>query len=125
MLFRSLFRSGTLKQITTDHSYVAEQIKAGRLTPEQARTNPYRHIITRALGIDREVAVDHATLPLQNNDTFLLCTDGLTELVENGDIAAVLARTTPQAVVEELIRLANERGGVDNITAVVVTIVEL
>ena len=73
-----LFRSGTLKQITTDHSYVAEQIKAGRLTSEQARTNPYRHIITRAVGIDREVAVDHATLPLQKNDTFLLCTDGLT-----------------------------------------------
>jgi protein phosphatase len=120
-----LFRSGTLKQITADHSYVAEQIKAGRLTPEQARTNPYRHVITRAVGIDREVAVDHATLALQKNDTFLLCTDGLTELVENGDIAAVLARTTPQAVVEELIRLANERGGVDNITVVVVTIVEL
>ncbi len=114
-----LLRSGECSQITNDHSFVAEQIRAGKLTAEQAKTSAYRHIITRAVGIDREVSVDHATLEVKENDTFLLCTDGLTEMVADSEICAILAECAPAAATENLIRRANEQGGVDNITAVV------
>jgi serine/threonine protein phosphatase PrpC len=117
-----LLRSGQCDQITNDHSFVAEQIRAGKLTAEQAKTSAYRHIITRAVGIDREVAVDHATIAVQVNDTLLLCTDGLTEMIDDGEICAILAGSTPEAATENLIRRANEQGGVDNITAVVLKI---
>ncbi len=117
-----LLRSGECKQVTNDHSFVAEQIRAGRLTAEQAKTSTYRHIITRAVGIDREVAVDHATFAVKENDTFLLCTDGLTEMVDDGEICAILGDTVPEAATENLICRANEQGGVDNITALVIKI---
>jgi protein phosphatase len=119
-----LLRSGECDQITNDHSFVAEQIRAGKLTAEQAKTSTYRHIITRAVGIDREVSIDHATLAIKQDDTFLLCTDGLTEMVDDGEIRAILAGGAPAAATENLIRRANEQGGVDNITAVVFKILE-
>jgi protein phosphatase len=117
-----LLRSGQCDQITNDHSFVAEQIRAGKLNAEQAKTSAYRHIITRAVGIDREVAVDHATIAVKENDTLLLCTDGLTEMIDDGEICAILAGSAPEAATENLIRRANEQGGVDNITAVVLKI---
>lgn len=118
-----LLRNGGLKQITNDHSYVAEQIRAGRLTHEQARLSTYRHVITRAVGIDRDVAVDHAQVAVKSGDIFLLCTDGLTEMVEDTEIKSVLLTKEPQEAVNRLIAIANEHGGVDNITAVVVKII--
>ena len=118
-----LLRKGELRQITNDHSYVAEQIRAGRLTHEQARFSTYRHVITRAVGIDRDVTVDHAQAAAKFGDVFLLCTDGLTEMLEDPEIKAVLLTKEPQEAVERLIAMANERGGVDNITAVVVKII--
>jgi PPM family protein phosphatase len=117
-----LLRSGQCDQITNDHSFVAEQIRAGKLTAEQAKTSTYRHIITRAVGIDREVAVDHSTIAVKANDTILLCTDGLTEMVDDGEICTILGGSAPDAAAENLIRRANEQGGVDNITAVVLKI---
>jgi len=117
-----LFRDGTLKQLTEDHSFVAEQIRAGLISPEQAWMSPYRHIITRSVGIRSDVHADLGTFEVKQNDTLLLCTDGLTEMVRDDDIARILGSETPPAAAESLIRRANDNGGVDNITVVVVRI---
>jgi serine/threonine protein phosphatase PrpC len=117
-----LFRDGTLRQLTEDHSLVAEQMRAGLITAEQARMSPYRHVITRSVGIHPEVHADFGMFEIEKNDIFLLCTDGLTEMVEDDDIARILGNKTPSASAESLIRQANDNGGVDNITVVVVRI---
>jgi protein phosphatase len=118
-------RGGTLAQLTSDHSVVAEQVRSGILTPAQARTSPYRHVITRALGIDREAVPDLMEQPLKPGDMFLLCSDGLTEMVDDEGIGRILAESAPRDAAQKLIDAANERGGVDNITAVVVQVVEV
>lgn len=117
-----LHRAGVFRQLTNDHSVVAQQVRAGAITREQARWSPYRHVITRALGMDASVRVDTIVQELQPGDVFLLCTDGLTEMVEDGVISRVLAETDARGAVHQLIAAANEQGGVDNITAVVVKI---
>jgi len=117
-----LFREGTLRQLTDDHSLVAEQMRAGLITPEQARMSPYRHVITRSVGIHPEIHADFGMFELEKNDILLLCTDGLTEMVKDDDIARILSSETPAASAESLIRRANDNGGVDNITVVVVRI---
>jgi protein phosphatase len=115
-------RSKAFEQLTADHSLVAEEVRAGRLTPEEARRSPHRNVITRAVGIDREVEVDVAALPMSPGDRFLLCTDGLTDMLTDAEIAAILGRMTPVAAAQALVDVANVRGGRDNITAVVVEI---
>lgn len=120
-----LHRSGELRQLTIDHSLVGELVHQGVITREQARTSPYRHVITRALGIDEEVRIDLAKHPLQRGDRFLLCTDGLTEMVEDAEIAGMLSALPPRETVQKLLAAANDRGGVDNITVVVVVIAEI
>jgi serine/threonine protein phosphatase PrpC len=120
-----LFRSGELIQMTNDHSVVAEQVRAGLLTAGEARSSPYRHVITRALGIVDDAAPDLVERPVQANDTFLLCSDGLTEMVDDVGIRRVLSRPSPADAVKKLIEAANSRGGVDNITAVVVQVLEV
>ena len=117
-----LFREGTLRQLTDDHSLVAEQMRAGLITPEQARMSPYRHVITRSVGIHPEIHADFGMFELEKNDILLLCTDGLTEMAKDDDIARILSSETPAAAAESLIRRANDNGGVDNITVVVVRI---
>ena len=119
-----LLRAGKLEQLTNDHSVVAEQVRSGLLTPAQARTSPYRHVITRALGIDEEAAPDLVERSVLKNDAFLLCSDGLTEMVDNREISGILSGASPRDTVKKLIDAANERGGVDNITAVVVKVLE-
>ncbi len=115
-------RAGVLTQVTDDHTVIADQLRAGLLTPEQARRNPYRHVITRALGIDPELAVDTRTIEVRPDDVFLLCTDGLTEMVDDKTIQRTLEGASPQEAAERLVREANDRGGMDNITVVVVQI---
>jgi serine/threonine protein phosphatase PrpC len=115
-----LLRNGSLKQVTRDHSFVEEQIRAGILTREEARSHPQRNVITRALGAKPEVDVDTYGGTLTPGDTLLLCTDGLSEPVRDEDIARVLKRHAPQEAVSRLIALANEGGGSDNVTALVV-----
>ena len=117
-------RGGTFRQLTDDHSLVAEQVKAGVLTPAQARTSAHRHVITRALGIHDEVAPDLRQDPVEPGDVYLLCSDGLTEMVGDKDLAKVLKKMAPEPAVRRLIEMANEAGGVDNITAVVVQVLE-
>jgi protein phosphatase len=86
--------------------------------------SPYRHVITRSVGIRPEVDADLGTFEVRNNDTLLLCTDGLTEMVSDDDIARIIGSETPPAAAESLIRRANDNGGVDNITVVVVRVIE-
>jgi serine/threonine protein phosphatase PrpC len=120
-----LLRSGEFRQLTADHSVIAEYQAAGMLTPEEARLSPYRHVITRALGIDDEVRPDFTDHALQQNDRLLLCTDGLTEMVEDTEIRRILSGSSPQDAVQKLLAAANDRGGVDNITVVVVWVREI
>ena len=117
-----LYRAGLLTQLTNDHSVVAEQVLAGLITPVQARMSPYRHVITRALGMEDSLIADIVVETVVGGDVFLLCTDGLTEMVDDEKIGAILAGSTPGDAVRLLLASANEQGGVDNITAVVVKI---
>lgn len=117
-----LLRDGSLEQITDDHGLVAEQVRAGLATPEQAKRSPYRHIITRALGMRPDLEIDLRTFGTRQGDVFLVCSDGLTEMVEDRMIERILQEHQPEQAVAELIAAANGNGGVDNISVVVVRI---
>jgi serine/threonine protein phosphatase PrpC len=114
-------RGGELEQLTEDHSLVAELMKSGKLSPEEAETHPQRSVITRALGTDPDVDVDVYSVPVEDGDLFLLCSDGLTTMVGEDVIRDVLERYRPDLdrAARELISEANRGGGEDNITVVV------
>ncbi|MBX3173234.1 MAG: Stp1/IreP family PP2C-type Ser/Thr phosphatase [Gemmatimonadaceae bacterium] len=121
-----LLRDGALTQITKDHSYVQEQVDAGLLTPEQARYHPYSNVITRCVGASEEVEADIYTGEVKVGDVFLLASDGLTGMVDDRRLQQLLlARTGPGRIVDSLIAEANGRGGLDNITSIVIQVVEL
>ncbi len=120
-----LVRDGQIRQLTHDHSWVAEQVRAGMLTDEQARTHAHRNVITRALGTQPEVLPDLFIQPLQDGDLLLLCSDGLSGYVSDEEINRILNSTTVQEGVRALIAQANEQGGPDNITAVLVHALEV
>jgi PPM family protein phosphatase len=114
-----LFRDGELKMLTQDHSLVAELVQRGKLTEAQAAEHPQRSIITRALGPEPTVEVDTITYPVRAGDVLLLCSDGLTSMISDEQVAAVLAGTTDlHAAAQALIDEANAAGGRDNITVV-------
>jgi serine/threonine protein phosphatase PrpC len=120
-----LLRQGELSQVTVDHSLVQELVDDGRLSPEDAERHPQRSVITRALGIDPEVEFDLFTYKLQVGDRLLLCSDGLSDVVEPAQIRKVLLRIpSAQRAARELIGVANEQGGPDNITVIVVDAVD-
>jgi serine/threonine protein phosphatase PrpC len=119
-----LIRDGQIRQVTHDHSWVAEQVRAGMLTEEQARTHAHRNVITRALGTQPEVEADLFIEPIQDGDLFLLCSDGLSGPVSDSDLNRIVLAGTPQEAVRDLIAQANEQGGPDNITAVLVHVLE-
>jgi len=106
----------TIRQISTDHSLVAEQVAAGLITAEEAETHPQRNIITRAIGISENVDVDIFKIELKPRDIVFLCSDGLYPLVSNEEIYQQLQIKNLNEVCKKLIDLANERGGYDNIT---------
>jgi PPM family protein phosphatase len=113
------FRGGRFEQLTRDHSLVEEMRRKGQLTDEQAEDHPQRSIITRALGPEPEVQVDLQTVPAQDGDVFLICSDGLTTMLDDEDIARILARATSlTSAVRALVDEANRAGGRDNITVV-------
>jgi len=114
-----LWRRGELTQLTEDHSLVGEQVKRGQITADQAARSPQQNILTRALGADREVQVDVADHPLLPGDLVLLATDGLSKMLIDAEVAAVIAEAKdPQAVVDVLIAKSRAAGGVDNIAVV-------
>jgi protein phosphatase len=118
-----LLRDGSLVQITKDHSYVQEQVDAGYLTPEQARTHPYSNVITRCVGANNDVMPDIYAGTVKPKDLFLLASDGLTGMLEDGELAGVLGSgRAPEDQVTELVAAANRSGGLDNITAIVIRV---
>ncbi len=118
-----LLRDGALGQLTKDHSYVQEQVDLGNLTPEQARYHPYSNVITRCVGASPEVEPDVYTGEVKVGDIFLVASDGLTGMVDDRRLQQLLmARTVPERKVAALISEANGRGGLDNITAIVVQV---
>jgi protein phosphatase len=116
-----LFRRESLEQLTEDHTVVAELVGRGAISPEEARRHPYRHVVTNALGGGLAgVRVDVQRVALEPGDAVLLCSDGLTDMLDDGRIAAVLAAEDgPEAACGRLVAEANEAGGKDNVTAVV------
>jgi len=120
-----LLRQGELSQVTVDHSLVQELVDDGRLSPEDAERHPQRSVITRALGIDPEVEFDLFTYKLQVGDRLLLCSDGLSDVVEPAQIRNVLLRVrNSHQAARKLVTVANEQGGPDNITVIVVDAVD-
>jgi PPM family protein phosphatase len=113
-------RGDRLEQLTEDHSLVAELVRSGRLSAEEAESHPQRSVITRAVGTDPEVDADVFTLPGEPGDLFLLCSDGLTDMVDDNEIQRVLSegRDDLEATARDLVNRANRGGGEDNITVV-------
>ena len=118
-----LLRDGEFLQVTKDHSYVQEQVDAGLLTPDQARVHPYSNVITRCVGAGSEVLPDIYFGSLRGGDILLLASDGLTGMLEDDQLVRILrSEGGPEAWVDQMVTEANYRGGLDNITAIVVKI---
>lgn len=114
-----LTRAGRIRQLTEDHSLVAELVKRNQLSPRAARGHPHRHVLTRALGVRRRVEPDLAELTPASGDVVVLCSDGLTTHVSDAEIAALAqGERDLDAACEQLVALANQRGGEDNVTVV-------
>ena len=118
-----LVRNGTIQSLTTDHSWVAEQILKGLITEEEAARSPRRNIVTRALGVESWVEVELAEIPIKNGDLLLLCSDGLTSAIHPNDILHILRGSDDLPnMSDRLISMANEAGGGDNTTVVIVAL---
>jgi len=116
-----LLRSGSLQQLTTDHSLVAEQVRRGILSAAEAEQSEMQNVLLRALGTQPEVELETDEQPLIRRDALVLCSDGLTRMVTEPEIAGTLqAETDPQKAAKRLVDLANENGGADNITVIVI-----
>ncbi|MGH7584485.1 MAG: Stp1/IreP family PP2C-type Ser/Thr phosphatase [Gemmatimonadales bacterium] len=121
-----MLRGGVLTQLTKDHSYVQEQVDAGRLTPEEARVHPYANVITRCVGSSNDVVPDLYIGTLEAGDLLLLASDGLTGMLDDEDVRRIMtANLDLEPMVDALIASANERGGLDNVTAILVRIEEI
>jgi PPM family protein phosphatase len=121
-----LLRAGTLRQLTEDHTLVNRMVKAGEITAEEAEVHPHRNVITRSLGTEADVDVDEQDVGLLDGDRLLLCSDGLTGMIGEQQIQAILEATAgaPQEAADRLVLAANRAGGVDNITVVVLDVAD-
>ncbi len=116
-----LLRDGVLTQVTTDHSFVNEMLSSGRMTEAEAEDHPYRSVLTRVVGLEPGVEVEVAHLELMSGDRMLICSDGVTVMLDDAAIlAAITSALGPGAAAETLVEAADTAGGVDNISAVVV-----
>lgn len=118
------FRGGQLERLTIDHSFVQEQLSAGTMTNNEARDSQSRHLVTRALGTEEAVAPDLSEHEVRAQDVYLLCSDGLHDLVDDTDIALALESLQPNIdlAAKTLVHMANDRGGLDNISVVLVRV---
>src|SRR4029079_11381431 len=114
-----VFRDGQLRQLTDDHSWIAEQLRAGSISEAEAKASKFRHVITKSIGFERDIEADTKTVPVSAGDCFLLCSDGMTNHVEHGEFERIVAMTWYRKLPATLVELANSRGGDDNITVVV------
>lgn len=110
-----------IKQLTRDHSVVQSLIESGKITPDDAKVHPKKNVITRAVGAEENIAVDTAVLKVGEGDTLLLCTDGLTNYLDDADILNSVKTVRPSEIPGTLVDRANKNGGGDNITVVVLT----
>ena len=119
-------RGESLEQLTPDHSLVGELVRAGRLSTEEAEQHPHRSVITRAVGTEPTVEVETMTIDAETGDLYLICSDGLTDIVRDTQIVELIlaAERSPDAAAESLVDAANRNGGIDNITVVLFEIVE-
>ncbi len=118
-----LLRAGAFRQLTEDHTLVARMIKTGEITSAEAEVHPHRNVLTRALGTEPDVTVDEQQVPLMDGDRLVLCSDGLTGMVTEEQMQAILEATdSPQQAADRLVKAANRAGGIDNITVVVLQI---
>lgn len=117
------FRENDMQQITTDHSYVMELVKIGSITMEEAEVHPKRNIITRAVGVREDVEPDIVIADIKQGDKILLCTDGLSNMVSKREMAKILVEEiSTEEKVKKLVMLANEKGGLDNISLILIEI---
>lgn len=114
-----LVSDNSIKQLTIDHSVVQELLNDGEITHEEAKVHPNRNIITRALGLDENVNIDYLTENKKTNDKIIICTDGLTDYFDENEILDYFKNKKENKLVDEFILTANERGGSDNITVVI------
>lgn len=114
-----LIKNG-IKLLTRDHSIVQDMVENGKITPEEALVHPQKNIITRALGVEESLQIDFCFTELDSGATVLLCTDGLTNLVSDDTIESMVNNNEPEKCIEKLVNLANQNGGNDNITVVVI-----
>jgi protein phosphatase len=118
-------RDGVFEQLTPDHSLVGELVRSGQLSVEDAEHHPHRSVITRAVGTEPSVEVETMTLPISPGDLYLICSDGLTDIVRDDQIADLIrGAADPDDASEALVAAANRAGGIDNITVVLFEIVE-
>lgn len=117
-----LIRNGEIRQLTADHSLVAEQLRAGIITENEFKNHKFKNIITRSVGFQYDVEIDLLIRDLEVGDRFLLCSDGLTNLVEDTDILKMMSKNGPKAACQKLVDLANKNGGDDNVTVIAVKI---
>ena len=120
-----LLRDKKIRQITEDHSWVQEQIKRGALTKEEALSSPYKNVITRSLGNTPSVDIDVFELDIEEGDKFLLCSDGLSGLVFEEEMQQILIKSSPSQASWELVNLALDRGGNDNVTVLIVEVKDI
>jgi protein phosphatase len=115
-----LFRDGKIRQLTEDHSWIHEQVKAGIMSAQEAALSELKHIITRSIGVERDVDADVTAVAVEAGDCYLLCSDGLSNYVGNDELEKLMSVTWYRKLPDVLVDIANERGGDDNITVVVV-----
>ncbi|MDX2091480.1 MAG: PP2C family serine/threonine-protein phosphatase [Kofleriaceae bacterium] len=114
-----MFRDGQLRQLTDDHSWIAEQLRSGSITEAEAKSSKFRHVITKSIGFERDIDADIKSVPVSAGDCFVLCSDGMSNYLEHGELERIVAMTWYRQLPQTLIDLANSRGGDDNITVVV------
>ena len=117
-------RNGQIIQITEDHSLVHEQLKSGLITEEEARTHQLKNIITRSVGVQEEVEVDTVVWKIEVGDTYLLCSDGLSNMVSDEEMQDFIHDEEPEKAAQKLVDQANHRGGDDNITLIILNVAE-
>lgn len=116
-----IINNGSIKQITTDHSMVQDLLSKGKITFEEAEHHPNKNIITRAVGVDKNIDIDFEQIDLEDDDILLLCTDGLSNYVTNSEILEIMSDGKHYAFADRLVQKANSNGGGDNITVVIIS----